>query len=362
MNLLFLTHAKLSRRAYGDGSTRYRCFNVAEIAVNRGHTAQVIEVDKLELSQLPAIDLISWLRPLPDAKALAVIKRVAELKIPCIADLDDLIFIPELARESPAVVNGFTSAGKVATRFAEHASILDRFDAISVSTTSLLEQVQAQFPLIPSAVISNGLSHYWLQHADRLKHGKASSTTVGYFSGTRSHDQDFLSICKPVSHWLKSKPQYRVDIVGKLEYPENELPAQQVRRTPWVDYFQLPKIIKTQCATLAPLTDSCFNNAKSHIKFLESAALGVPVISSTNPDFFRHQCTGLILADTDEQWREALHTVSDSRYQRIVSEELSCYVRNNCTASHYAQPLISAWESGALLPGDIESIEYARAA
>lgn len=366
MNLLFLTHANLSKIPYGDGSTRYRCFNVAEIALDRGHTAQVITVDQLNFSQLPSFDLISWLRPQADMRSRAVIKRAKQLNIPCVADIDDLIFVPELAKESPAVVNGFISEKKVAQRFAGHASMLKQFDAVTLSTDTLQKHVKNQFLMMPSAHIANGLSQYWLRRADQSSivqtYSKSSVRSVGYLSGSRSHDQDFMSICKPISNWLNSNRCHRIDIVGKLEYPEKVLPIQRVHKIPWVDYFQLPNIIKAQCATLAPLTNTRFNTAKSHIKFLESAALGVPIISSSIPDFLQHQCSGILIADTLEQWRDALETVSDADFYHDVSDALQNYTRNHCTAKQYAQPLIESWESGNLLPNSTSDIEYENAA
>lgn len=362
MNLLFLTHANLTSRVYGDGSTRYRCFNIAEVAQRHGHTAEVVELDKLRIGELSKFDLISWLRPTPGRKATAIINRTAALGIPCIADVDDLIFDPNLAFEAPSVTNGFVSAEKIEKRFAGNANLLKHFNAITVSTSSLLAHVQRCFASIPSAVVHNGLSEYWLQHADLLTTNNPGAVSAAYLPGTRSHDQDFQSICNPLAKWLRARPDCMLDIAGKLEYPQHQLPKVQVRHIPWMDYYRLPSAIKGQCATLAPLTTSRFNESKSHVKFIESAALGVPLIGSSIPDLTQHQCPGLVFADTDTQWFEALQQISDPEYLKNVTTQLSQYARLNCGARHYAGPLIHAWESSALLPISPKEAVFSKAA
>lgn len=321
-----------------------------------------MELAKLQLEQLPAFDLISWLRPTAGKKSLATLERAVALGIPCIADVDDLIFDPELAFEAPAVINGFVSIEKIKKRFLDHANLLRKFNAITVSTSSLLAHVQRSFASIPSAVVHNGLSDYWLQHTETLTSKKARKLSVAYLPGTRSHDKDFQSICKPLAQWLFKKPDCALDIVGKLEYPRHQLPKAQVRHIPWMDYYRLPAAIASQRATLAPLTSSSFNDSKSHVKFIESAALGVPLIASSIPDLEQHQCPGLLFANTETQWLEALLKVSNSDFHNTITHQLSQYARRNCLASHYAGPLIQAWESGQLLPANATESDFSRAA
>ena len=362
MNLLFLTHSDLSKRPYGDGSTRYRSFNVAEVAVAFGHTAQVEEVSRLRLKDLTRFDLISWLRPVQSLKARRIIRRAKQLGIACVADVDDLIFDPHLAAESPAVCNGFTSRKVVETQFRESARLIEQFDAITVSTTALLEHCKRCFPQVASAVVRNGLSDYWLQHADRTPGNGVSSTSAAYLPGTRSHDQDFATICEPLSRWLKDASDRSLQIIGRLEYDAHRLPASQVEHFPWMDYYALPSAINRQRVTLAPLTHSQFNDAKSHIKFIESAALGVPLIARPIDDLTQHQCRGLLFADCQSQWYDALAHISEPHFLDDARSRLMDYARQSCTASNYTKPLIEAWEQGELLPTGSSEMPYLNAA
>ena len=121
MRILFVTHADLAIRPYGDGSTRYRCFNVAEVAQGYGCSATVMQMDDVHRSDLGQYDVISWLRPEASRKFMRLINRAKQLGIRCIADVDDLIFDPELAEFSPAVVNAQSTQSSIRKRYSRHA-------------------------------------------------------------------------------------------------------------------------------------------------------------------------------------------------------------------------------------------------
>jgi glycosyltransferase involved in cell wall biosynthesis len=58
---------------------------------------------------------------------------------------------------------------------------------------------------------------------------------------------------------------------------------------------------------LVPLLDSPFNRAKSWLKGIEYASLGVPFIASPLPEYRKLAELGAgVLADTPQQWYEAI--------------------------------------------------------
>jgi len=246
-----------------------------------------------------------------------------------------------MADESPAVVNGFQRVRTVEKRYAQHAALIAKFDAITVSTVPLSRHIAHSFPSLPCAVMPNGLSGYWLDHAEHyMDTGQNRSVVAGYLPGTRSHNQDLRSIRHPLLQWLNDTHSSRLEIVGKLDIRRSDFASHQLTQKPWMDYYKLPATISRQSFTLAPLTTSLFNAGKSHIKFIESAALGVPVISSTIDDIARHHCDGLVLADSSEEWQDALAMVGTSAYRNTVSQTLIHYVRDNCLAAQHFQALL----------------------
>jgi hypothetical protein len=356
MNLLFITHARLVSPPYGDGSTRYRSFNIAEVAQRAGHRVRVKNAASVTPKDLASFDLVSWLRPVASQKLFSLIGQAKKMGIICIADLDDLIVDPSLAEQSPAVVNRFAKVGQIRQRFANHATAVHAFDAITVSTDFLRERVGSIFPELSIATVHNGLSEYWLQHVEALPAVYPPVETLGYLPGSRSHDNDFASVLLPLTQWLTKCTSRQLNIVGKLSITGHRLPAYQVKRAPWVDYFSLPEIINQQNATMAPLSESVFNQAKSHVKFIEAAALGVPTIATPIADIAQHNTDGLLLPSNTQQWLDSLELAVEVDFRREHARALEHYALEHCTATHYATPLINAWAEGRPVP-DMQSVE-----
>ena len=344
MNILFLTGGRLDALPYGDGSTRYRCFNIAEALRAHGIRADVTTLATLDIGIVQRYDIVSCLRPETSRKLHRVVATCLQHDIKLVADFDDLIFDPSLAAESPRVINGFARAKQVATQFADHAKALRGFSHITASTPAIVNHAMRLFPNKHVKLLRNGLSAYWLQHANRQRTATSLSIEFAYLPGTRSHDADFKSIKPSLAGFLEERPEARLHIVGKLDGTES-LPAEQLRSSTWIDYFKLPSVITGKRATLAPLTDTRFNQAKSHIKFIESAALGVSAICSPNSDMDLHEIEGLFKPRDTNSWIAALRAVSADGYAEHCLQPLRDYALEHCTALAYTRPLAKEWNS-----------------
>lgn len=362
MNLLFITHARLTDPPYGDGSTRYRCFNLAEVARQAGYRASVLSASSVTADHLHSFDIVSWLRPLANAHLFRLIDKAQARGILCVADLDDLIVNPDLADQSPAVINQFVNASHLRRRFSKHAAAVKCFDAITVSTSALAEQVSQLYPGKPIATVRNGLSDYWMQHVQTVSSHYPGLQIASYLPGTRSHDEDLRSIAAALSRWLTGCRQRRLSIVGKLALDDTLRLSQQVAKEPWVDYYSLPSVISSCNCSLAPLSNTIFNQAKSHIKFIEAAAMGVPCVATPIQDFSDHNVQGLLLPTSQDLWLEALELAANPDF-RIASEgNLRAYATDYCSAAIYATPLLQAWNSGQAVPVCTRSDTWTQAA
>lgn len=344
MHVLFVTTARFDQSPYGDGSTRYRCFNLAEELKACGHRADVSTLSELSFQCLDRYDIISVLRPRHGQRLQRLINLAHQKNIHLVADFDDLIFDPELANEAPLVVNGFSTIERVQQTFARHRKALKQFDEITVSTEPLRASVQQFVNDRPVTLLRNGLSRYWLAHCENLQIEKNELMTLTYLPGSRSHDEDFRQVQGAIAEWLQTSTQHRLQMIGDITIDANVLPVKQVHRLPPVSYFALPAIIQSSTATIAPLVSNRFNQAKSHIKFIESAALGVPVICSANSDLQTHRVEGLHIADTINDWSLALHTLSNKpEYMNRTDATLRSYAHTHCTMQVTARDIISAW-------------------
>ncbi len=329
---------------YGDGSTRYRCFNIAEALRTLGHQADVTTLSAVDTAILDRYDIVSCLRPTVSRKLQKLVNECLRRDIKLVADFDDLIFDPVLAVESPRVINGFARTTHIAAQFADHAKALRGFSHITASTPAIVERAASAFPDKHISLVRNGLSEFWLKHARRQYSDTRTHIELAYLPGTRSHDHDFRSIKPILADYLAEHVDATLHIVGKLDGADT-LPAKQLHSSAWVDYFELPAVIAGKRATLAPLTKTRFNQAKSHIKFIESAALGVPAICSPNTDMDLHTIKGLIKPTSDEAWLTALHTVSSDGFSESCQQSLRDYVQENCSAVAYTRALTDSWDS-----------------
>ncbi|MEM7256888.1 MAG: hypothetical protein AAF404_05820 [Pseudomonadota bacterium] len=348
MHVLFVTENRFDRLPYGDGSTRYRCFNVAEALLAAGHRATVASLSELSLETLGRYDIISVLRPRAGRRLDQLLQHARQCGIYLVADFDDLIFDVSAAAQSPLVLNGFADEDTVSRGFARFARAARCFDEITVSTEPLAVAARRCFGAAGVHVVSNGLSPMWLQHADNHQCNEAApgdGATLSYLPGTRSHDADFRSVQSAVSQWLASDAARRLKIVGELTLDHSVVNPRQVIQEPLVPYFQLPDKIRGSGITLAPLVSNQFNQAKSHIKFLESAAFGVPIVASPNADISQHrQVRGLVCAaDSTRDWLDAIEQASQVSRDETSCRKLSHYVRSEWVSTATSTSTIERW-------------------
>jgi glycosyltransferase involved in cell wall biosynthesis len=146
------------------------------------------------------------------------------------------------------------------------------------------------------------------------------------YAGTATHAADF-ELVQPALAQLKKKydERLRVSLLGISTRSYDE---------PWIDRVSLqtpaPHIypVFADCAKrtldydigLAPLVDDEFNRAKSAIKLLEYAALGLACVASDAGeyrDFIQHGVSGLLVRNSTEDWINALdRVIADERFRQ----------------------------------------------
>lgn len=210
---------------------------------------------------------------------------------------------------------------------------------ITVSTEPLGE-VMRQF---------NPNVHVLPNHVDDglfgVKRTRADKLTIGWAGGD-SHLRDLDMIARPLRKFLTQNPEVSLHVVGAdyrdvLGVPHQSHVAMKqsgaryvcsgitgdtadARHTGWTT----PHLAYYQTLDfdigLAPLVSSTFNRSKSHIKALEYAALGIPVIASDEPpyhDFVIDGVTGF-LVNRDHEWGQRLRDlVNDDAMRESMGEK-----------------------------------------
>ncbi|MFR5869953.1 MAG: hypothetical protein ACLUFF_06785, partial [Acutalibacteraceae bacterium] len=108
-----------------------------------------------------------------------------------------------------------------------------------------------------------------LAQAEQRKKG---GVRLAYFSGSLTHNDDFLLVLPALVRLLEKYPTLELHVVGELNLPEALEPYRsRVVARPFVDWKMLPQLIASVDINLAPLEDGIFNEAKSENKWVEAA-------------------------------------------------------------------------------------------
>jgi len=145
---------------------------------------------------------------------------------------------------------------------------------------------------------------------------------VNYGSGNPTHDNDFMEAAPSLVRMLATHPGMRLRIMGQLSLPLAFAPcSERIERYPLMPFANYFALLAESNITIAPLRPLKFNDAKSNIKFLEAAILGLPIICSPRAHYALVVRLGEngMLAERDEAWFAALLALaSDGSLRRRI--------------------------------------------
>jgi len=260
-------------------------------------------------------------------------------------DVDDLVFEPS----EVVYTDGYQCLSVDEQELYElgvlrYQELMRHVDFVSVSTLPLAQHAVrycSKVVVIPN-LISRGM---WNTRFPAKE--AATFPSIGYFSGTRSHEKDFAMIEPVLVDLLMQNREMVLHLGGALDkrpwfanYPGRVLIHHNV------SMGKLPRLIRSSDINLCPLERSPFCDAKSPVKFLEASLAGIPSIVSANPAY---ECvvdgkTGLV-ADGVDQWRDKLNLlISDSSLRKSLIDESQTMLRNcYITESEPARASVAAY-------------------
>jgi len=212
-------------------------------------------------------------------------------------------------------------------------------DAVTVSTPELAEMVQHQTGHKNIHVVPNAVPAWLLDHEAEKNHH------VGW-GGSPTHHGDFMLVRRHLAKFLQCNKDAKFHTIG-MDYGKwMKLPESQCHFTKWVptpeEFF---KAIDYRVG-IAPLADNTFNSAKSDIKFLELAALGIPTIASDVAPYrsIRHEDTGILIRQEHEWTKRLKWTVDHPDEAAAMGARGKEYVAANRTTAHTASLWLKALE------------------
>lgn len=216
--------------------------------------------------------------------------------------------------------------------------IMDNCHLITVTTEELKNLYVTKVKQDPRKimVIPNYLPRWWIGESfnldgqmaqydqQRKRPHLAFACSTNHFDVNNNNGgvDDFTEIMP----WIKKNmDKYHFNFVGGVpQQLIEDVKAGRVFAQPPSDIFNYPRELKLRKIDLliAPLIDSVFNRCKSNIKWLELAAIGIPMIGQNICTYNKYTDQVFNNADEIDEWIDKLFFRKDSRdfYANIIKK------------------------------------------
>jgi hypothetical protein len=243
--------------------------------------ASSLQIDPGE--PLPDVDVVLVQRDaVPLAATSAFSDAVRRSGVPLVVDVDDDFFGPE-ARARLARAEYGTE------RIAAVEAMVRAADTVTVSTPVLRDVVAPMARQV--VVVPNELDpEFWIDGAVAPAPGPDDGVVRALYAGSATHGDD-LALLRDAFDGLvlRDGRAVRLEVVGVHDGTDDDWYDRLVIPDGWTHYPEYVRWMRANAGRwsvgVAPLTDTAFNRAKSDIKALDYALLGLPVVASDGPAY-----------------------------------------------------------------------------
>lgn len=212
-----------------------------------------------------------------------------------------------------------------------------RADLVTVSTPALADVYGGHGRV---AVLPNLVPDTYL---DVQAEGHDGAVRVGWTGSTHTHVGDLDVTGGAVADAIDDS-HAALWIVGTGEGVEQGLGRAPDHCTGWVEIDDYPAAYALLDVAIVPLALNPFNEAKSWLKGLEAAALGVPFVASpTGPYRTLHDLGAGLLAATPDEWRRLVTRLACIDEARAEHAEAGRAVAAELTYGAHAWRWLEAW-------------------
>ena len=325
--------------ASGTGdSARYRCHHVAEFLRGHGFSVTVSVQGNIFLaSYAERFSIVIFHRTSWIASSQKLLKSLKLAGKTVVFDTDDLVFDASVI-EASSVFSSMNKLERAQYRRGAGAEfVADSFVSIATTPTHFLaEKLRDQGKRV--FVVRNRLCREDIRIADAVYHSKyiedenmtsslvvnlQSPVVIGYFSGAKGHDRDFVGVADILADLLARYNYLRLFLAGPLLIPEVlSKYSDRIIRSPYVPRAENFVNMSRVDITIAPLEiGDPFCESKSELKFFEAGIVGVPIVATATDTFQRAITDGDdgFLARSPQEWQEKLkRLILDVGYRRAM--------------------------------------------
>ena len=310
---------------------KYRVVQKMEMLVGLGHGCSIINWRDLTscVDALRTHNMFIFYRVPGYPEVLEIMNLVKRAGLPILWEVDDIIFSgqdyatnqnlldldPELLR---SVMSGVPLYRKAllacGAGLASTPGVAQAMRRVGVDTVFLVE---------------NALDAETIRLGNELTATPASKVSeevvIIYGSGGKTHDADFSLVTSPLLAVLRTYRHVKLRVVGDLNlqeaFAELDEQVECIESLPFAEYM---KLLAQSDVAICPVENTVFSDAKSNIKFLEAAAVGVPSICSPRSAYqvaLRDGKNGLF-AEGEDEWILALTTlIEDAALRRRLGDQ-----------------------------------------
>lgn len=344
LKILYITITPRIDFPIQDPSARYRCYHPAEV-LNLNNFVSVISWH--HFSQKPNFDYDIYIIHRPKEAAIPLINQLKDLNKILIADYDDLIFgTPDQAKDCSVYKNGQLSLEQTKKLFESNQRALFCFDCFTVSTNNLAKEIQRLHTKAVVQVVHNFIPDSILALANKwkLRQQEKNPNLLMYCPGTMSHNRDFALVQDVFLRSLEKNPKLRLYIFGCLQSTDKLLKHPQICFHGPTSYWNLFQHMAQAAYTIAPLEDSCFNDCKSNVKFLESATAGATLLATPIEDMQRISPYAAVhLLQTADDWADRLSQIGNDNFSHNIKTNYHCLLEH-CARKTFLQEFTSLFE------------------
>jgi glycosyltransferase involved in cell wall biosynthesis len=210
-------------------------------------------------------------------------------------------------------------------------------DLVTTTTSALARRYAPHGRVV---VLPNYVPAAWLE-----VEAQRDGDVVGW-TGTVGTHRDDLPVTRGGVAAAVAECGARFRAIGNPTFVQKQLALrEEPENVEWCEWDDYPGEVARLDVGIAPLQDSAFNRAKSWLKPLEYAALGVPTVMSPLPEYRRlyERGIGVLAKDRERDWRrEVSRLLSDESYRQELARTSRDAARS-LTIEEHAWRWAEAW-------------------
>jgi glycosyltransferase involved in cell wall biosynthesis len=349
----------------------YRVDQKEELLEALGREYEIYSTSEVEgfISALPGASAAIFYRLPAYPMNVRAIEVARALGIPTYYDIDDLIFdsaeYPEPYETYGAINRCFYEGLQFGVPLFRAAMSLCDYGI--ASTTSLAAHMKPVVRKHEVFVLPNGLDNRNLPflNSPPFRVRKDGSIVIFYASGTKAHNSDFIDSAGPALVTIMTRhPHVKLMFVGYLSLDASFDPFRnRIITIGWIsDIKSYWSLLAEADINIAVLARYATTDAKSEIKWLEAAAMGIPSVVSGTARYREVLEDGVdvLMANDPESWTAALERmVVDAnlrgRIARCARAKAANLYSIEANAKNFAALLPSPVQSQGIAPATIKS-------